>query len=298
MLPDFCLRKIVAIQPPSDDSGSDSIGWRWDSKRTFTSKSTYSLVVQHPGGSPNIIWKCIWSLQMKVFFIFFETAIRQERLGARLFHLADSIIFSTIHYSIGWRRINAPKLNLGATILCGISVLHQFVGNSGREDVQYCLIEILLIVAASWIIVLYLADLYKDSRRNIREDVSLATPLIRWQTPTVLIAELWAIHDALQRAWDRGLPKINLESDCLDAVRILNEKSTSLLGNGLVATIFKLLRYDWMVSINHINRACNGVVDRLATLSKANNIDDLQLLEPPAEVLSLMQLEVVDFCSL
>ncbi|KAK9042626.1 hypothetical protein V6N11_017693 [Hibiscus sabdariffa] len=115
---------------------------------------------------------------------------------------------------------------------------------------------------------------------------------------TVLIAELWAIHDALQRAWDRGLRKINLESDCLDAVRILNGKSTSLLGNGLVATIFKLLRYDWTVSISHINRACNGVVDRLGTLSKANNIDDLQLLEPPAEVLSLMQMEAIDFCNL
>ncbi|KAK8564906.1 hypothetical protein V6N12_058485 [Hibiscus sabdariffa] len=111
-------------------------------------------------------------------------------------------------------------------------------------------------------------------------------------------SELWAIHDAVQRAWDRGLRKITLESNCLDAVRILNGKSTSLLGNGLVATIFKLLRYDWMVSINHINCTCNGVADRLATLSKANSIDDLQLLEPPAEVLSLLQMEAVDFCSL
>ncbi|KAK9003772.1 hypothetical protein V6N11_018671 [Hibiscus sabdariffa] len=184
----------------------------------------------------DVIWRLMRDvvfviMQMKAFFIFFETAIRQERLGARLFHLDDSKIFSTIGCSIGWRRIYAPKLNLGATILCGIYVLQQFVGNSGREDV-------------------------------------------------------------------RGLHKINLESDYLDAVRILNGKSTSLLGNGLVATIFKLLRYDWMVSINHINRACNGVADRLATLSKANSIDDLQLLEPPAEVLSLMQMEAVDFCNL
>ncbi|KAL4326271.1 hypothetical protein GQ457_11G005490 [Hibiscus cannabinus] len=401
MLPDFCLRKIAAIQPPSDDLGSDSIGWRWDSKRIFTSKSAYSLLVQHPGGSPNIIWKCIWSLQVQHpggshniiwkciwslqvpqrirVFLWLSNRERlltnEERFRRHLALDARCCICNNADESVlhilrdctkareTWSKIipssrldNFFDYSLQHWLEANLCSKTEFGGNDSMWDICFATICWQLWKRRCSVLLdrnyvdrgglldhcLYLADLYKGSRRNIREDVSLATPLIRWQAPqegwikintdaavagsdrlatiggvfrdhtgkwifgfsrkvgvsTVLIAELWAIHDALQRAWDRGLRKINLESDCLDAVRILNGKSTSLLGNGLVATIFKLLRYDWTVSISHINRACNGVADRLATLSKANNIDDLQLLEPPIEVLSLMQMEAIDSCNL
>ncbi|KAL4319829.1 hypothetical protein GQ457_18G007350 [Hibiscus cannabinus] len=333
MLPDFCLRKIAAIQPPSDDLGSDSIGWRWDSKRIFTSKSAYSFLVQHPGGSPNIIWKCIWSLQVPQrirVFLWLSNRERlltnEERFRRHLALDARCCIFNNADESVlhilrdctkareTWSKIipssrldNFFDYSLQHWLEANLCSKTEFGGNDSMWDICFATICWQLWKRRCSVLLdrnyvdrgglldhcLYLADLYKGSRRNIREDVSLATPLIRWQAPqegwikinidATVAGKLWAIHDALQRAWDRGLRKINLESDCLDVVRILNGKSTSLLGNGLVATIFKLLRYDWTVSISHINRACNGVADRLATLSKTNNIDDLQLLEPPIE---------------
>ncbi|KAK9044021.1 hypothetical protein V6N11_072344 [Hibiscus sabdariffa] len=240
MLPDFCLRNIAAIQPPSDDLSSDSIGRRWDSKRTFTSKSAYSLLVQHPGDESvlHILRDCnkvreTWSkiIPSSRFDIFFDYSL-QHWLKANLcskteFGGNDSmwdICFATICWQLWKRR-------------CSLLFDRNYVDRGGLLD--HCL---------------YLADLYKGSRRNIREDVSLATPLIRWQAPqegwikintdaavagsdrlatiggvfrdhtrkwifgfsrkvgvsTVIIAKLWAIHDAFQQAWDRGLRKINL----------------------------------------------------------------------------------------
>ncbi|KAK8477581.1 hypothetical protein V6N11_008347 [Hibiscus sabdariffa] len=220
MLPDFCLHKIATIQPPSDDLGSDSIGWHWDSKRIFTSKSTYSRLVQHPGD--------------------FRRSIKEDVSLATLL--------------LRWQAPQEGLIKINTDAAVARSDRLTTIGGVFRDH------------TGKWIFGFY------------------------WKigVSTVLIAELWVIHNALRQAWDRGLCKINLESDCLDTVRILNGQSTSLLGNGLVATILNLLRYDWTVSINHINRVCNGVADRLATLSKANGIDDLQFLEPLAEVLRLM----------
>ncbi|KAL4354845.1 hypothetical protein GQ457_06G011460 [Hibiscus cannabinus] len=50
---------------------------------------------------------------------------------------------------------------------------------------------------------------------------------------TVLVAELWAIHDGLAQAWGCGHRCVELESDNLEAVRMVNSNSNLLHEQGL-----------------------------------------------------------------
>ncbi|KAL4367400.1 hypothetical protein GQ457_05G030190 [Hibiscus cannabinus] len=61
---------------------------------------------------------------------------------------------------------------------------------------------------------------------------------------SALMAELWAIYDALRRAWDKGFGFVEIESDCVDAVRMILGKSEVWMGHALVEEIKSLMRRD------------------------------------------------------
>ncbi|KAL4273864.1 hypothetical protein GQ457_13G009600 [Hibiscus cannabinus] len=67
---------------------------------------------------------------------------------------------------------------------------------------------------------------------------------------TVLVAELWPIHDGLAQAWGRGHRCVELESDNLEA--------------GLVLAIKQWLRLEWRVLVRHVPHEKNRVADLLA----------------------------------
>ncbi|KAK9034869.1 hypothetical protein V6N11_076925 [Hibiscus sabdariffa] len=54
-------------------------------------------------------------------------------------------------------------------------------------------------------------------------------------------AELWAIHDKLLNAWALRYRCVELESDCLEAVRIINSKSEVMNGSAVPVSIRRLL---------------------------------------------------------
>ncbi|KAL4319432.1 hypothetical protein GQ457_18G015740 [Hibiscus cannabinus] len=75
---------------------------------------------------------------------------------------------------------------------------------------------------------------------------------------TVLVAELWAIHDGLAQAWGRGHRCVELESDNLEAVRL------------------QWLRLEWRVVVRHVPRGKNRVADMLA--AKGRRFVDYMLI--------------------
>ncbi|KAL4304528.1 hypothetical protein GQ457_10G007360 [Hibiscus cannabinus] len=76
---------------------------------------------------------------------------------------------------------------------------------------------------------------------------------------SVLLAELWAIFEALCRAWAKGYRYVELESDCANAL-----------------------------SIAQIPRACNVCADRLAALGRGQVEEVVEFEAPPAELLDLV----------
>ncbi|KAL4340467.1 hypothetical protein GQ457_08G018660 [Hibiscus cannabinus] len=83
---------------------------------------------------------------------------------------------------------------------------------------------------------------------------------------SVLMAELWAVHDALLYAWNFGYNCIILESDSKEVIEILNGSSVALDGSSLVSTIVELLLRNWIVRCCHVFRESNMVADKLASV--------------------------------
>ncbi|KAL4278895.1 hypothetical protein GQ457_03G014550 [Hibiscus cannabinus] len=76
--------------------------------------------------------------------------------------------------------------------------------------------------------------------------------------------ELWDIHDGLIQAWDFGFLRIELESDCLEATRIINSLSDALAGSALVNSIKDLMAFNWRVVVHHVSRVSNRAANMLA----------------------------------
>ncbi|KAL4366467.1 hypothetical protein GQ457_05G028510 [Hibiscus cannabinus] len=80
----------------------------------------------------------------------------------------------------------------------------------------------------------------------------------------VLLAELWAIHDGLAQAWMHGYRYVELESDSLEVVRLVNSTSSLMHEQGLVLAIKRWIRHEWRVRVQHVPRGQNRVADKLA----------------------------------
>ncbi|KAK8575232.1 hypothetical protein V6N12_062908 [Hibiscus sabdariffa] len=72
-----------------------------------------------------------------------------------------------------------------------------------------------------------------------------------------------------------------VESDCLEAVRMLHSSFLNGASITLVRDIRKLCSQDWQVSFHHVLRTGNRVADALAKLTDSSSFDVLQFVIPP-----------------
>ncbi|KAL4376633.1 hypothetical protein GQ457_02G015780 [Hibiscus cannabinus] len=105
----------------------------------------------------------------------------------------------------------------------------------------------------------------------------------------VLLAELWAIHDGLLHAWSRGFRRIEIESDNLEAVRIVTSVSTALRESDLVLSIKRWLCKDWRVQVQYVGRGNNRVADRLAAKGRWLSHEPIVFLTAPDDVINLVE---------
>ena len=79
------------------------------------------------------------------------------------------------------------------------------------------------------------------------------------------LAELWGILMGLRWSWDYGARCLVLETDCLEAVQILEDLSESDFANSsIIREIKSMLNRDWDVQITWCNREANKLADLLA----------------------------------
>ncbi|KAL4347073.1 hypothetical protein GQ457_17G019390 [Hibiscus cannabinus] len=98
---------------------------------------------------------------------------------------------------------------------------------------------------------------------------------VQWNCPdrgyigrcSILMAELWAIREALRHSWERGYRFIRLETDSLSAFETVHSKDSGLEGSLIVHDVRDFLSRDWRVRFRYINRGGNAVADRLAKMS-------------------------------
>ncbi|KAL4281030.1 hypothetical protein GQ457_03G026830 [Hibiscus cannabinus] len=110
-----------------------------------------------------------------------------------------------------------------------------------------------------------------------------------------LLAEVWAVHNLLLHAWNRGFWCVELETDNMEVVEILNSTSAALLENSLVNDLREFLARDWNVVFWHISREQNKVADALAALGRNGPIGVALYEHPPA---SINRILVDDSCDM
>ncbi|KAK9005327.1 hypothetical protein V6N11_042767 [Hibiscus sabdariffa] len=84
--------------------------------------------------------------------------------------------------------------------------------------------------------------------------------------------------------WNHDIRHVELESDNLEVVNILNRSSNTMVSSLLVHDILQLISRSWNVKIRHIPRYKNGVADRLAKLSRDKPSAYMSFDTPPLEV--------------
>ncbi|KAK8479692.1 hypothetical protein V6N11_009836 [Hibiscus sabdariffa] len=82
---------------------------------------------------------------------------------------------------------------------------------------------------------------------------------------------------------------VELESDCLEAVRIITSRSDVLEGSALVGSICRLLSKDWGVVVNHIGHDNNRIADILAKWDRNMSMDPTTFTLALADIVSLIE---------
>ncbi|KAK8658742.1 hypothetical protein V6N13_036939 [Hibiscus sabdariffa] len=106
---------------------------------------------------------------------------------------------------------------------------------------------------------------------------------------SVLLAELWAIYDGLNHAWDAGFQRVTVESDNKEAICIINRMSLTLDCSVLVQSIQALMQRDWLVKVCHVPREENAAADKLVALGKGCGLDGRIFVVPPGAVASIVE---------
>ncbi|KAE8735159.1 hypothetical protein F3Y22_tig00000452pilonHSYRG00148 [Hibiscus syriacus] len=108
---------------------------------------------------------------------------------------------------------------------------------------------------------------------------------------SIVEAELWGSHEGLSHAWNLGERQVMLKTDCLEAVRMLQEsyKRASIIT--FLDCVKGLLHRDWNVVLKHIHRDANKVADTLAKLATTRGKVHMVFTTPPMEVINLVQQE-------
>ncbi|KAE8668994.1 hypothetical protein F3Y22_tig00112264pilonHSYRG00017 [Hibiscus syriacus] len=101
-------------------------------------------------------------------------------------------------------------------------------------------------------------------------------------------AELWAVLDGPNVAWDLGHRNIILEMDNNVAVRQINS-SKRCHGNALIRRIRALLDKRWSVQTMYIQREANSVADTLARSGRMDSLDLLYMYITLREIQPLLQ---------
>ncbi|KAK9006758.1 hypothetical protein V6N11_019092 [Hibiscus sabdariffa] len=106
---------------------------------------------------------------------------------------------------------------------------------------------------------------------------------------SVILAELWAIHDGLLHTWNLNHRNVILESDYLEAVQIINYKSKILANSALITSIKKMINKEWRVEVNHIGRDKNRITDRLALRGRDGELSTVSFTQAPRDIASLIE---------
>ncbi|KAK8617857.1 hypothetical protein V6N13_080762 [Hibiscus sabdariffa] len=94
-------------------------------------------------------------------------------------------------------------------------------------------------------------------------------------------------------AWEMGFWHMVVESDSMDAVKVLQHglhKGTSIV---LINYVRELCSQDWSVSYAHITCRNNGVTDRLTKITSEESFEMVIFEDPPDAIFLILHIDDV-----
>ncbi|KAK9016208.1 hypothetical protein V6N11_007288 [Hibiscus sabdariffa] len=316
----IALDRIASVPPPRAGLGGDFPVWRWEDKRVFTTRSAYAFLALDPGTHyhadlEHVLHSCTIAKGLWLRLIpsgarvsFFSLTFKEwfcKNLFDRTFVTTDDEWphrFAIMCWLL-WKRRCRLLLEedvgvLDDVLVTGNCLLMQtkdaftmLVGSNARNAVArtWCRPQ------PGWV------KMNVDASVSITEQTAGVGGVIRDDTGSwrfgfarfvgrcnALLAELWAIHDGLLHTWELGYLRVELELDCLEAVRIVNCQSSEWGGSALVTSIRCLLEADWDVVVRHVSHDMNKVADSLAQRGRELGTGSSAFYLPPEGTTSLV----------
>ncbi|KAK4263275.1 hypothetical protein QN277_028711 [Acacia crassicarpa] len=107
---------------------------------------------------------------------------------------------------------------------------------------------------------------------------------------TSLQAELWALLDGLDLAWNLGFRDVFVQVDCLTALSLVRSVDEHPNANAsLLRSIQRLMQQDWRIRIAHVYREGNRCADFLANYALTLAVGNHTLEEPPDAMKNLLR---------
>ncbi|KAK9019781.1 hypothetical protein V6N11_054289 [Hibiscus sabdariffa] len=110
----------------------------------------------------------------------------------------------------------------------------------------------------------------------------------------VVDAELWGIYIGLAYAWDLHIRRVIVETDCLEALRLLKVGSNGQVSPDLVLHVLELCHRPWDVSLRQLKRDANRDADQMAKLVIFDGLDVSTFQVPTHVVGHLLHANVGD----
>ncbi|KAK9009988.1 hypothetical protein V6N11_036508 [Hibiscus sabdariffa] len=118
------------------------------------------------------------------------------------------------------------------------------------------------------------------------------TPPQHWSITDAFTAELWAILDGLNLAWQLGLEFIQVQTYCSKAVSEITSRDAYRNPLALIRSIHALGQRVWVVEFIRIPHGANQVADRMTKLNSFSQFDMVLFTNPPAQVQDLLAKDV------
>ncbi|KAL4363202.1 hypothetical protein GQ457_04G035220 [Hibiscus cannabinus] len=245
---------VIGVPPPSLDDTSDMVAWRCTPTGVFTVASAYECLLNASWDACEPKWACIWSLPVTQRIRMFLWLVLRQRLltnGERVRRGISSnpscsccgcYNESILHILRDCPPTTPPhdwvSLNTDAAVSSSSNfgaIGGVLCGSTGDWLCGYC------------------------------KSVGVVSPLN---------AELWSILEGLNLAWTRGFPRVQVQSDCSAAIRLILDPTAASSSSGLVRRISAWQNRPWSLRFLWVPRETNMVADGL---SKLPSMNDFQL---------------------
>ncbi|KAK9008347.1 hypothetical protein V6N11_075245 [Hibiscus sabdariffa] len=105
---------------------------------------------------------------------------------------------------------------------------------------------------------------------------------------SVLESELWRLFEGLVSAWSLRIRCLIVETDSLEAYRLVTNPTVTGGGFTLLAFIVELASHNWEIRFRHVHRGGNVLADRMAKMALDSDLIVHRFLDPPLDCSGLV----------